>query len=141
MIKIMFLTKRHSTPSFFDEFLNSIVTNNLDLDEPKVPIHDVIENDNEYLIEMLLAGIKKEDVKIDAEKDILTIHAERKLDNKLKYNRKQMYFGKYKRSFVLPENVDKSKIDAQLSDGILRITLSKLIPKKEETKKIMIELK
>ena len=137
----MFITRKYSTPTFFDEFFNSFMSHNFDEDEPKVPIHDVIENDNEYVIEMLLAGVKKDDVKIDTEDNVLTILAERKLDSKLKYNRKQTYFGKYKRSFIMPEDVDHSKIEAQLSDGILKITLSKLKPKKEEPKKIKIELK
>ena len=139
----MFLTTRnkYSAPSFFDEFFNTFMSHNYDIDEPKVPVHDVIENEKEYVIEMLLAGVKKDGVKIDTEDDVLTIHAERKLDSKLKYNRKQTYFGKYKRSFIMPEDVDKSKIEAQLSDGILKITIGKLKPKKEEPKKIMIELK
>jgi len=133
--------RKYSTPSVFDEIFNSLINNNFDVDEPKVPVHDVIENDKEYVIDVLLAGVKKEDVKIDTEEDVLTIQAERKLDNKLNYNRKQTYFGNYKRSFVLPEDVDKSKIEAELSDGILKIKLNKLKPKKEEPKKFLIEIK
>ena len=118
----MFLTKRHSTPTFFDEFFNTFMTHNFDVNEPKVPVHDVIENDNEYIIEMLLAGIKKEDVEINIEDNVLTILAERKLDGKLKYNRKQTYFGRYKRSFILPEDTDASEswasiFDASVSSG------------------------
>jgi HSP20 family protein len=137
----IFLSKRHSTPSIFDELFNSYKNYGFDLDEPKVPVHDVIENDNEYIIEMLLAGVKKDDVKIDIENDLLSIEAERKLNNKLNYNRKQTYFGKYKRTFVLPEDVNKTKIDANLSDGILKITINKLKPKKDEPKKILIDVK
>jgi HSP20 family protein len=137
----MFLTKKYTKPTLFDEFFDTFMVHNFDVDEPKVPVHDIIENDKEYLIDILLAGVKKEDINLDVENDVLTIQAERKLDTKLKYNKRQTYFGKYKRSFVLPEDVDKSKIDAQLSDGILKITLNKLKPKKEEPKKIMIELK
>lgn len=92
----------------------------------KTPIHDVIENENEYLVELLLAGIKKEDINIDIEKDVLIIKAERKEINDLKYNRKETYFGKYERSFKLPDNVDKEKIDASLTDGILKIIVPKL---------------
>ncbi|MFW6246580.1 MAG: Hsp20/alpha crystallin family protein [bacterium] len=137
----MFLIKKNYTvPTPFDDFFDSLMNHNFDLDEPKVPVHDVIENDNEYLIEMLLSGVKKEDIKIDSEDDVLTIQAERKKNNKLKYNRQQTYFGKYKRSFILPEDVDKSKIDANLSDGVLKITLNKLKPKKDEPKKISIEI-
>lgn len=97
----------------------------------KVPVHDVIENEKEFQIEALLAGIKKEDISIDVEKDVLTIQAERKDVKDIQYNRKQTYFGKYKRSFTLPDNVDTEKIEASLSDGILKV----IIPKIEEDKK------
>jgi len=92
----------------------------------KTPVHDVIENDKEFIIEMLLAGIKKEDVNIDIDNDELNIKAERKADNTLKYNRKQTYSGKYERTIVLPDSVDKEKIDASMVDGILRIVIPKL---------------
>jgi HSP20 family protein len=106
----------------------------------KTPIHDVIENDKEFQIELLLAGVKKEDISIDIERDVLIIKAERKEIKDIQYNRKQTYFGKYERSFNLPDNVDKDNIDASLVDGILKV----IIPKVEiDTKlsKIAIEIK
>lgn len=96
----------------------------------KTPVHDIIENDNEYLIEMLLAGVKKEDVSLEVEGDELTIKAERKENKDIKYNRKQSYFGKYKRMFVLPDEVNKENIDASLSDGVLSIKIPKAESKK-----------
>lgn len=107
--------------------------------EVKTPVHDVIENDKEFQIEMLLAGVKKEDISIDIEKDILTIKAERKEIDDIKYNRKQTYFGKYERSFNLPDNIDKENIDASLVDGILKLIIPKLETK--ELSKIAIEIK
>lgn len=92
----------------------------------KTPKHDVIENKKEFIVELLLAGVKKEDISINIEKDILTIKAERKEVKDLKYNRKETYFGKYERLFVLPESVDTDKIEASLSDGILKVIVPKL---------------
>ncbi len=94
--------------------------------EVKSPIHDVIENEIEFQVEMLLAGVKKEDISIDVEKNVLTIKAERKEIKDIQYNRKQTYFGKYERIFKLPDNVDKEKIDASLVDGILKIIIPKI---------------
>jgi HSP20 family protein len=91
----------------------------------KTPVHDVIENDNEYIIEMLLAGVKKEDISIDIKKDKLILKAERKEIKDLKYNRKQTYFGKYERLFILPDNADIDNIEASMDNGILKIIILK----------------
>jgi HSP20 family protein len=106
----------------------------------KVPIHDVIENEKDYQVELLLAGVKKEDVKVDVDNDVLTIKAERKEVKDLKYNRKETYFGKYERSFVLPDNVDKENIDASLVDGVLKVIIPKL-EKDTKLSKKAIEIK
>ena len=106
----------------------------------KTPVHDVIENDNEYQVHLLLAGVKKEDINVDIEKDVLTIKAERKEEKDAKYNRKETFFGKYERSFVLPDDVDKEKIDASMVDGVLKLIVPKLVDKSKLSKKT-IEIK
>ena len=106
--------------SFFDDLFNYPAINS----EVKSPIHDVIENDKEFQVEMLLAGVQKEDISI--EKDVLIIKAERKEIKDIQYNRKQTYFGKYERQFNLPDNVDTENIDASLTDGILKLIIPKI---------------
>jgi len=106
----------------------------------KVPIHDVIENEKEFQVEALLAGVKKEDITIDVEKNVLTIKAERKEIKDLKYNRKETYFGKYDKSFTLPDNVDAEKIEASLSDGVLKVIIPKM-EKDKKSEKLAIEIK
>jgi len=108
--------------SFFDDLFNYPAINS----EVKSPIHDVIENDKEFQVEMLLAGVQKEDISIDVEKDVLIIKAERKEIKDIQYNRKQTYFGKYERQFNLPDNVDTENIDASLNDGILKLIIPKI---------------
>jgi len=124
---------------FFDDFYNHSLIKSIDCDI-KTPIHDIIENDNEYQVEFSLAGVKKEDIKIDIEDDVLSIKAERKEVNDLKYNHKETYFGKYERLFTLSNNVDKDNIDATMVDGILKVIIPKL---KNDTKlcKKTIEIK
>lgn len=141
--------KRPTTVSFFSDFFDEDYTpailNNL-FQSPTFnttsimrPIQDIIENDKEYIVELQLAGIKKEDISIDVEKNVLTIKAERKKIEDLKYNRKESYAGKYMKSFTLPDSVDEENIGASLNDGVLIVT----IPKLEDAKlsKRQIEIK
>lgn len=102
------------------------------------PTYDVIENDKEFIVELMLAGIKKEDISIENEKNQLIIKAERKKSSDVEYNRKEIYTGSYQKTFKLPEDIDSTNITASMEDGILKI----LIPKEKiEKKKNLIEIK
>lgn len=119
----------------FDEFFNEPTC----CTSRKSPTHDVIENDDEFIIELELAGIKKDDIEINTEDGELTIDAERNRDEDLKYNRKERYSGKFKRIFSLPDNVDIENITASHVDGILTLTIPKTV--EESKKKSQIEIK
>ena len=93
----------------------------------KCPVHNVIEDDKQFVIELVLPGIKKEDTSIEIDGNKLIIKAERKENKDLKYNRKETYFGKYQRNFILPDNADKENIDASFADGILTVTVPKIL--------------
>lgn len=95
------------------------------------PTHDIIENDDEYVIEVYLPGVKKNDVFTEVNKNELAITAERKVNKDVKYIREQSFKGKYELKFTLGEIIDKENIDALFADGILKIT----IPKQKEKKK------
>ena len=98
------------------------------------------EGEYAYHIEVDLPGVKKDDIKVDISGNTLTISGERKIKNEV--NEKDYYkfessFGKFQRSFSLPEDIDKENISAAMEDGVLEVTLPKL--KKEESKKIEIK--
>lgn len=135
------MIKIYRTPNelsnFFDIF-NELFDETHDITSRKCPAHDVIENDNEFIIEMELAGVKKEDISIETEDDVLTIETERKENKDVNYKRKEMYVGKYKRSFILPDNTDAEEIKASVSDGILTITVPKTVNELKEKKQIAI---
>ena len=98
-----------------------------------VPAINIQDNDNEFLIELAVPGMKKSDFKIDIENDILTISAEKRKEdeiNEANYTRREFSYTAFNRSFTLPETVDSDKIEASYTDGVLGI----LIPKKEEAK-------
>ena len=132
---------RNSTPTltlfdrfFDDDFFKLPVWNDLAI---RNPLHDIIETDKEYVVELALAGVKKEDIKLNLEDNVLSISAERK-ESENKYNRKQTFYGKYEKSFTLPESVDKENIQASFEDGILKLGIPKIEEKQKITKQIEI---
>ena len=123
-------------PSFVDEFFNTdFWPSFLDVNTRyTVPAVNILEEDNEYRIEVIAPGIDKKDVKINLEDDVLTISSERKEENEEKdkhYMRREFNYTAFSRSFVVPEEVDAEKISAEHKNGILTLHL----PKKEEVVK------
>jgi HSP20 family protein len=91
---------------------------------------NIVEADNEYELQVFAPGIKKEDLKIVHEKNILTIsyeHKEETTEKPGKFVSKEYRQRSFKRSFTLNEKIDASKIAARYVDGILTVAL----PKKE----------
>jgi len=105
------------------------------------PAVNILEGESDFMIELFSPGLEKNDFKIEVEKGILTISADRKTESKeedRKYTRKEFLYSSFSRSFSLPEQVDADKIMAEYKDGILKMR----IPKKEEAKaKAAIEIK
>ena len=122
-------------PSIFDNVFNEMLWSESSI--ARSPKYDVIENDNEFIVNLHLAGIKKEDISIDINKEVLTIKAERKVSD-VKYNHKESYSGLYQISFSLPDNVNQNNIGASYVDGVLEIIVSKVTDVKLGVKKIEI---
>ena len=106
---------------------------------------NISEGDDDFLIEVVLPGLNKGDFNVNVENDLLTISAERKVENKeegesngRKYTRKEFGFTSFKRSFHLPENVNSDDITANYNQGILAVSLPKVA--KEEPKVKTIEI-
>ena len=99
------------------------------------PSVDISESDQEYLIRAELPAVKKEDVHITFEDGMLTLSGERKLkteERKEKYHRVESFYGKFSRSFTLPEDADGGAIRAESKDGVVTVHVPK---SKTETKK------
>ncbi|MCI0513228.1 Hsp20/alpha crystallin family protein [candidate division KSB1 bacterium] len=97
------------------------------------PPADIVENVDNYEINLELPGIQREDVKINLVENTLTVRGEKKQTEKIdekKYYRIERRFGNFQRTFQLPTEVDAAKVSATFKDGMLTITLIK----KEETK-------
>ncbi|MDY0237289.1 MAG: Hsp20/alpha crystallin family protein [Campylobacterales bacterium] len=104
------------------------------------PTVNTREDDKAYYVEVDLPGVKKDDISVDVKKDSLTVSGERKYKEEVKeenYYKSESYFGKFQRSFSLPDNADTDSISAKCEDGVLEIVLPKIAPK--EAKKIEIK--
>jgi HSP20 family protein len=107
-----------------------------------VPSVNTREGEYAYHVEIDLPGIKKDDIEITTEDNILTISGERKMKDEIKeddYYKVESIYGKFNRSFTLPEKIDVENIHAESKDGVLEVVIPKL--KEEETKPKKIEIK
>jgi HSP20 family protein len=107
-----------------------------------VPRVNTREGEYAYHVELDLPGIKKEDIEITTEDNVLTISGERKMKEEIKeddYYKVESTYGKFSRSFTLPEKIDVENIHAESKDGVLEVVIPKL--KEEEIKPKKIEIK
>ena len=99
----------------------------------RVPAVNVSETDGEYDIELAAPGLKKEDFKVDLSENMLTISVEKRTEqteNGKKYNKREYSYTSFVRSFALPDSIDDENIQAEYTDGVLKI----IVMKKEEAK-------
>lgn len=125
-------------------FLNDEFVNRL-FDTPDVkstiPSVNISETKSHFSIELAAPGYVKDDVRVKIEDDLLTISSEKKVESELNEAtclRREFSFSNFKRSFTLPDNIDREKIDARMENGILTVILPKKDEKKESEKEIYI---
>ena len=100
------------------------------------------EGEFAYHIEVDLPGVKKEDISIDIKENQIVISGERNFKEERTdkdYYKVESSYGKFQRSFALPENVDVENIEASSTDGVLEVTLPKLKIEQAEVKKIQVK--
>ena len=104
------------------------------------PLCDIYETDKELVLKMELPEMKKEDVHVTIENNLLMLRGERKFDETIErenFHRVERHYGEFLRTFTLPAFVDGNKIFAEFKDGLLTVTLPKntaAIPKQIEVK-------
>ncbi len=90
---------------------------------------DISEDEKAIYIEAELPGVKKEEIKLNLDDDVLTVSGERKQETeekKVNYHRVERIFGNFSRSFRLGDNIDKENIEATYDNGVLKLMLPKL---------------
>ncbi|RDK85542.1 Hsp20/alpha crystallin family protein [Marinirhabdus gelatinilytica] len=130
----------------FPSFIDGLFTENR-LDVPNyekfsIPAVNISEKNTNFVIEICIPGISKEDVTIEIDKNILKVSSqtndETLAEDTTKFTRKEFDFKNFERSFTLPKTIDTENISARHELGILSISL----PKKEEEKAVkkMVEI-
>ncbi len=91
-------------------------------------ISDYNENAFEYNIELDITGMRKKDLNISIQNNLMTVEGHRKKSSKKWFKNEGTFVMNFKKSFAIPESVNESKLKAKYSDGRLSITM----PKKKE---------
>lgn len=93
-----------------------------------MPPVDIRETAESLLVQAELPGLRKEDIDITLENNVLTLSGERRFEKDTKekdYHRVERSYGSFARSFSLPSTVQADKVDATFKDGVLTIHIAK----------------
>ena len=129
---------------FDDSFFNTSVMAQTTTTAPAV---NVKEDNKQYVMEVAVPGLKKEQVNMSIDKDgYLTLSIENKNEQKDEnkkehYLRREFSYTSYRQSYALPDNVDADKIEANVADGVLKVVLPKVEKKEEKEDVKHIEVK
>ena len=131
-------------PSIFNDFFDNDWMVKANATAPAI---NVFETEKEYKVELAAHGMTKEDfnVHIDEENN-LVISMEKKTENKEekkegRYLRREFSYSKFQQTMILPDDVDKEKISAQVENGVLNIDLPKFSEQEKEKAKRFIDVK
>jgi HSP20 family protein len=106
------------------------------------PAVDVTEDDKAYKITAELPGLEEKNIDVTVSGDMLTLKGEKSYETDEKDKNRYMSeraYGSFQRSFVLPDGVDRDKIAASLSKGVLTVTLPKSAEAQKQEKKIEVK--
>ena len=138
---------------FYSNFLDDFLNTGLSAFEDRrgVPALNVKEDEKELALELRVPGMKKEDFQIHINEDNdLVISMEKKTEStegdkggkeESRYLRREFSYSKFQQTLILPDDVDKDKIDAKVNDGVLTIELPKRTPEEKEKATKVIEVK
>src|SRR5690606_14300753 len=133
MALIKFPTKSLNTDAvnpFVNTVFDNLFNDNFISDRlvSRVPAVNISETEKSFKIEMDAPGLDKSDFKINVDKNLITISAEKKEEQTSEekvYSKKEFNYTSFSRSFTLPDTVDYSNIEAAYEGGILVLTLGK----------------
>jgi HSP20 family protein len=122
-----FMALRREMDSLFDSFFSDLGGRTRDLEtfDPRV---DVTESDKEFRITAELPGVEEKDVEVSVAGDTVSIKGEKKQEKEEKGEeryRLERSYGAFRRTFVLPSEVDANKGTATFKKGLLTLTLPK----------------
>ncbi|UCF71801.1 MAG: Hsp20/alpha crystallin family protein [candidate division WOR-3 bacterium] len=106
------------------------------------PVVDIEEDNENILVKAEIPGMKKEDIKVSVQGNMLNITGERKQESEVKsktFHRVERSYGRFSRMITLPTDVDSDKVKASYKDGILSITMPK--PESVKPRHVDVEIK
>lgn len=127
------ITRYDPYGDIFDDFVKGFFVRPLAAVEPGESARrlkvDVSEKDTEYRVLAEIPGVKKDEIQVDIEGDVVTISAETRAEKDVKEGERvihsERYYGKMSRSFRLGQEVDQAKAGAKYTDGVLELVLPK----------------
>jgi HSP20 family protein len=132
---------------FHDSFNRDLLdwsTRNFSDTNTTLPSVNILEDTENYEVDMAAPGLDKKDFKIELNHGVLMISSEKKVENETKkgqqFTRKEYSYQSFSRSFTLPETVESEKISAKYENGVLKVVLPKKDVAKTRPKKT-IEIK
>ncbi|MDA7802947.1 Hsp20/alpha crystallin family protein [Crocinitomix sp.] len=138
--------KRQELPVFGDMLSNLFEDNFF---EPvkssmikKTPSVNIFENEVDFKIQLASPGMNKSDFMIDVHENVLTISARKsteKTEKEPRYSIQEFNYSTFKRVFNLPKNINKEEVSAKYVDGILEISIPKLVEEKAIKQRIEIQ--
>lgn len=129
-------------PNVFNDFFDTDFMPRINATAPAI---NVIETEKDYKVELAAPGMRKDDFQVHINNEgNLSIKMESKKENEQKekgrYLRREFSYSKYEQTLILPDDVEKDKISAKVTDGVLTVTLPKSEVKvTDPTRQIMIE--
>ncbi|WP_418697590.1 Hsp20/alpha crystallin family protein [Bacteroides sp.] len=132
-------------PSIFNDFFDNDWMVKANATAPAI---NVFETEKEYKVELAAPGMTKEDFNVHIDEDNnLVISMEKKIEHKEedkkegRYLRREFSYSKFEQTMVLPDDVDKEKIAANVENGVLNITLPKYAEQEKPKTKKFIDVK
>ena len=132
--------------SFFTPFTNPLrslgMPRNMDLIETRIPLCDIIDKGDRYIISLEVPGIQKDKIEVKATEEYITVsgleenRTEKEEEN---YVLNERAYRSFSRKIPFPENIISAKVDATVESGILKIEVPKQRPKSIEETKIKIK--
>ncbi len=131
-------------PNIFNDFFNNDWMTKINATAPAI---NVIESEKNYKVEVAAPGMTKDDFNIHVSEDNeLVISMEKKNENKeedkenKKYLRREFSYAKFEQTLILPEDVEKERINATVENGVLTIELPKRTPEERAKVHRVIEI-
>jgi HSP20 family protein len=132
-----------NAPSTFNKVFGELLEGSgVEFSYGKFPAVNIAENQEKFIIETIVPGFEKEEIKISLENGNLKISGEKKTVSNSEnenYSKREFKVDKFTRSFVIPENINSEAIEAEYKNGVLYLNLPKLTVNKESNIEISIK--